>query len=305
MNQIHDINAWSLYWSEDRLYSCVAHSSDEDQKVLDTLWHGFSQALDPKSRLLDLATGNGAVAHAMLSVNKDLQIDAIDKASIDPNKSLKDAGDLSGVNFHSDVDLFDLSYEASEFDAITSQFGIEYAGLIEASIHVMSYLKIGGRFQFVIHHANSDIIESSKKKISELEQLTKKSGVLDTLIAVLGGKAEFAQLESEGQKYLMQEQPRSEQISGQVFAGIERIINNFAINPQSSLELGVSMDLRIRSELMRLQQLIKAGQTEAAMTSWLEKVSTQGLDASFSPIYLDPVKQNYLLGWLAVGVRKK
>lgn len=305
MNQQNDTNAWSLYWSEDRLYSCVAQSSDEDQKILNKLWQDFSQELEPSSRLLDLATGNGAVADALLSVNHALQVDAIDKASIDPKKFLKKYENLHSVHFHADTDIFDLPFEAPAFDAITSQFGIEYAGLESASLNVMNYLKVGGRFQFVIHHADSGIILSSMNKILELEQLTQESGILEVLIEVLGRKAEYAKLEAAGQEYLKKNLLQSKQISGQVFAGVEQIINGFATHPKESLELGVAMDIRVRSELSRLRQLISAGQTADTMASWLTKMSTLGVDASFSPLYLDSSEQDYLLGWLATGVRSK
>jgi hypothetical protein len=305
MNQPHDINAWSLYWSQDRLHSCVAQSSDEDQKVLSQLWQDFSQKLEPNSRLLDLATGNGAVADALMSVNNDLQIEAIDKANIDPKTFLKEHANLADVNFHANTDIFNLPFEPATFNAITSQFGLEYAGLEEASEQVISYLKIGGRLQFVVHHAQSGIILSSKNKIIELQQLTLKSGILETLLGLLSGKAEFATLEALGEDYLKQDLIRSEQISGQVFEGIERIIEGFPRYPKESLELAVAMDIRVRSELTRLSQLIIAGQTPESMASWAEKASTLGVEATFSPLYIDPNKPDYLIAWLATGVRSK
>lgn len=303
MSQQHEANAWSLYWSEDRLYSCVAQSSDEDQRVLNELWRDFSQGLEHNSRLLDLATGNGAVVDALKSANSTLRIDAIDKADIDPQKYLRDNNNFQDVDFHAGTDILNLPFDPSTFDAITSQFGIEYAGLGGASARVMRNLKIGGRFQFVIHHAQSGIILSSKKKILELEQLTQESGILDTLMGVISGKAEFTQLEVLGQKYLKQNLTRTEQISGQVFAGIERVISGFASHPKESYQLGVAMDLRVRSELARLQQLIEAGQTAESMKSWLEQVSANGASAIYEPLYLDSSKQDYLLGWLATGSR--
>lgn len=305
MNQPKDTNAWSLYWSEDRLYSCVAQSSDEDQKVLNTLWQSFSKTLQPNSHLLDLATGNGAVADALLSVNSDLKIDAVDKASIDPLKFLKQHGNLVNVNFHTDTDIFDMSFEPQTFDAITSQFGIEYAGLEKASMHVMPLLKVGGHFQFVVHHAQSGILLSSKSKIIELQRLTEQSGILETLIQALAGKADFAALEVLGEDYLAQDFSRSQQISGQVFTGIERIIANFATHPKQALDLGVAMDLRVRSELTRLGQLIAAGQTVEEIKAWSDKMSAIGVNAVFSPLYLDPTKQDYLLGWLVSGSRSE
>jgi hypothetical protein len=305
MNQPQDTNAWSLYWSEDRLYSCVAQSSVEDQKVLNMLWQGFSQKLAPGSRVLDLATGNGAVADALISTNSGLKIDAIDKASIDPKRFLKEQGNLLNVNFHADTDIFDLPFKSSTFDVITSQFGIEYAGFENASIKVIDYLKIGGHFQFVVHHAESGIILSSKDKIIELQRLTDKSGILETLIKVLGGKAEFSELETLGEAYLKQDIVRSQQISGQIFIGIERIINKFATHPRESLDLGVAMDLRVRSELARLRQLIAAGQTVDAMQAWSERMLASGVEPVISPLYLDPKKQDYLLAWLVSGSRRK
>ncbi|MFT4635889.1 MAG: hypothetical protein ACI854_001641 [Arenicella sp.] len=305
MNQPLDTNAWSLYWSQDRLHSCVAQSSDEDQKVLNSLWNDFSQKLEPNSRVLDLATGNGAVADALLSANSTLQVDAVDRASIDPKKFLSERGNLANVSFYADTDILDLPFDAASFNAITSQFGIEYAGLEAASEQVIPYLKIGGCFQWVIHHGMSGIILSSENKIIELQQLTQKAGILDTLLALLGGKAEFVELEALGKDYLKQDIIRSEQISGQVFEGIERIIDAFPRYPKESLDLAVAMDLRVRSELIRLNQLIAAGQTEDAMSSWAKKVAILGLEATFSPLYLDPSKQDYLLAWLATGVRSK
>ena len=87
--------------------------------------------------------------------------------------------------------------------------------------------------------------------------------------------------------------------------GIELIIERIDANMKESLELGVAMNLRVQSELTRLRQLVAAGHTEQAMSSWLEKITAQGLEARFSPLYLDPGESDYLLGWLASGVRSK
>ena len=156
-----------------------------------------------------------------------------------------------------------------------------------------------------MHHVDSGVITSSKAKIVELEKLTEKSGLLEALIGFLVGKVEFADLESAGQAFLQHDLPRTEQISGQVFAGIERIVSGLQDNTKASTELGIAMDLRVRAELARLHQLIQAGQSEQQMTSWSDAMSEQGIDAEFNPLYLDPSKQDYLLGWFATGVRNK
>lgn len=305
MKQPYDNNAWSLYWSEDRLHSCVAKSSDEDQHFLNHIWSDFAKGLTDNSNVLDLATGNGAVANALLATNRTLEIDAVDRAEISPLSALKSQNNLSTVTFHSEIDINEMSFELDSFDAITSQFGIEYAGLKSASKAALPLLKSAGRFQFIVHHSDSSLIQSSQLKITELEQLVRESGILQTLINSLGGNGDFSQLEHVGQDYLKLDKPRSEEITGQVFAGIERIIGGFSGNPNGAIELGLALDLRVRSELDRLRQLISASQSPQAMEAWLGDIADLGFTASYSPLYMDPASQGYLLAWLAFGVRRK
>ncbi|RBP53293.1 class I SAM-dependent methyltransferase [Arenicella xantha] len=295
-------NPWSLYWSADRLHSCVAQATDQDQTVLNELWRSFAQSLDSGAKVLDLATGNGAVASAMLAVRSDLDIDAVDKASIDPTSYLSGQENLAAVRFHADTDLFEMPFELSTFDAITSQFGIEYAGFSEASSTVLSLLKPGGRFRYVVHHSQSDIIASSRVKVTELEQLTQVNGLLDTLIKVLRRETDFNELEQLGAAYLEQDIVRTEAVSGQVFLGIEKIASGLQLRPKESIELGVAMNLRVRSELSRLQQLLAAGRSEDEMLAWQQGLlSDAGISASFEPIVIDRQESLYLLGWLVSG----
>lgn len=305
MNDVYDDNAWSLYWSENRLHSCVASSSDEDQKVLNSLWQSLAESLPSQSKILDLATGNGAVVNALIAANKTLEIDAIDKATIAPRETLSKHEFNENVRFHANIDVLNMPFENGSFDCITSQFGIEYAGLKRGSESSIVFLKTGGTLKFIVHNASSAIIMSSKNKITELEQLCKEGGVLDILIEVMAGKENFEKLESAGQYHLQNARLKSEAITGQVFSGVETIINNWASKPKESLELGVAMDMRVRSELARLQQLIQAGQTSEQMDEWLVFMNSLGVECHYTPLYLNPNNQDYLLAWSVTGVRTK
>ncbi|NNC99807.1 MAG: class I SAM-dependent methyltransferase [Gammaproteobacteria bacterium] len=304
MKNEHKEIAWSLYWAQDRLQSCVASGDDADQKRLSGLWQDFAVSLDANSRVLDLATGNGAVPAALLAARADIRLDAVDRAQVDPLNNLSEPKLLKAVRFHPQTDILQLPFDDACFDAITSQFGIEYAGLHAASAAVIPRLKAGGRFQFIVHHADSDIIRSSRLKLIEIEQLIQPGGLLETLIAMLRGDAEFADLETLGKQYLEQDIVRTKLISGQVFSGINQLSENLVSDPKRAMELGTTLDLRIRSEHERLCQMKKAAQTKQDMDQFargLESMSAQL--TALEPIYIDQNKQEYLLAWMAVGVK--
>ena len=88
---------WSLYWAENRLHSCVASGGEADQKVLNALWVALAESLPEQADVLDLATGNGAVPAAMLSVNSGLNIEAVDLADIDPTMFVKDRPEFENM----------------------------------------------------------------------------------------------------------------------------------------------------------------------------------------------------------------
>ena len=297
--------AWSIYWSQDRLHSCVASGADSDQQVLEMHWRDFAKSLNQGDRVLDLATGNGAVPSALLAARPELEIHAADKAEIDPIKFLSDGESLKAVKFYSQTDIYDLPFDSESFCALTSQFGIEYAGLAKAGVAVMSLLKSGGRFQFIVHNKHSDIILSSGKKSQELEQLLKPEGLLDTLMKVMRGELEFSALEAVGEKYLAKDDIKTQALSGQVFAGIDQVGQKLIDDAKGAVDLALAIDLRVRSEYQRLQEMADAAQDSSSMDSLVETLAALNVRVdTLKPIYVDTDKQEYLLGWLINGVKE-
>jgi ubiquinone/menaquinone biosynthesis C-methylase UbiE len=295
--------AWSLYWSQDRLHSCVASGADTDQQALETLWQDFAKSLD-QTRVLDLATGNGAVPFALLAERSELEIYAVDRAEIDPVKFLSQGEALKAVKFYSETDIYNLPFEEKSFSALTSQFGIEYAGLQKASVAVMKLLKVGGKFQFIVHNKDSDIILSSGQKLQELEQLLKPEGLLETLMKVMRGEVEFSELEDVGKKYLEQESIKTQALSGQIFDGINQLSQKLGDDSKGAIDLALAIDLRVRSEYQRLQEMADAAQDADAMDDLVDALRESNVHTdSLKPIYADQEKEEYLLGWLISGAK--
>lgn len=303
--QIEEI-AWSVYWAQDQLHSCVPAAQTNDQQCLVDLWQKFAKTLASDAKVLDLATGNGAVPVVLLGANPEIQVIAVDRAEIDPTQFVSDTPELHKVEFHPNVDIQRLPFEDDTMDAITSQFGIEYAGLLDAIEAALPKLKSNGELLFVIHNTDSEILATSAKKIVELEQLLKSNGPIENLLLMLQGKIQFEALEQAGREHMQSEAPKTEMISGQVFAGIESVANLLQHGEeediQKALKLGASLSLRANSELSRLIQMREAAQDQEQMEQLKSRANTLGIDVlECRPLYVNEPNKEYLLAWVFRG----
>lgn len=293
---------WSLYWAQDRLHSCVATEQDVDQKALNDVWETLSVGMGDSARVLDLATGNGAVPYALLAHNDTYKISAVDKADIAPLRYLSDRGLLESVEFVPNTDINNLEFKPNTFDAITSQFGIEYAGLEVATIAILPLLKSSGKLRFLVHHADSEIVKRSQEKVNEMAELIKPAGLIECLLCVLRGESELSSLEKIAIDYQAVNTSLSQQISGQVFSGINQIVAQMQNNHRAALELGATLNLRIRSEHTRLSQMIDAAQSHKSIADFSDKLERdENVSIEFTPYYVDDKSSKYLLGWLVDG----
>lgn len=293
--------AWSVYWAQDRLHSCIASENPDDERLLNAEWEEFAAKLPAAARVLDLATGNGAVPKALLATRSDLQIDAVDRAMIDPMKFLSDGGDLEKVRFHPQTDILELPFAAQSFDAITSQFGIEYATLTRAAPRVSSLLKPDGKLLFLTHHAESQLIVASQPKKRELERLIEPRGLLAVLHEIFSGNSSLSELEACGARYLEGKFVKTAAISGQVFEGINRIIELFERDINQARQLASNMDFRVRAEHQRLSQMIESAQTARSLDELSVIMDQHGVSIQFEPLYVESGQSPYLLCWSIQG----
>jgi ubiquinone/menaquinone biosynthesis C-methylase UbiE len=287
---------WSVYWAADRIHSCVAEDQQNDQGLLNKVWQDFAKKAVSGAQMIDLATGNGAVPLAMLSARTDLDLSGIDRASIDPSKYVSDRPELKQVKFYPNTDINDLGILDKRFDAVTSQFGIEYAGLHETIGAVSSNLKSLGELLFLIHHDQSNVITSSKSKVTEMKELLEPNGLVETVFSFLRREIEFSVLESSGQGFLDNSANYSEAVTGQIFSAIEQIVNTAQTNLSGSLEMAKTVKFKLSAEKQRLEQMIQSAQSKEEMNSYKNLLEGNGFVVkSLEPFYAD---DDYLLGWL-------
>jgi len=301
-----NIDSWTLYWQNDNLESCIAGQSSEDTRKIVDYWRDFASHLDHNATILDLATGNGAVPSMLLAGNPSLSIVAVDKAQIDPAKYLSQANQLASVRFLPDVDICGLPFEPESFDVVTSQFGLEYAPLHEACSSAVRVLKRSGSIRLLMHHEDSEIVRPSTETLAEIARLLVANGVMSCVVGYVAREISLDELEAAGQNYLMEENSKTRHISGQIFDGINQVIEGMTTNPGHARTLAHSMRLRLIAEQTRLQQLLHAA-LNAERAHKLEFVLREaGIEIEFFETFkLDEDSTgSALIGWQLSGRKK-
>lgn len=300
-----DIDPWTVYWQADHLESCIPSRTPEDSKEIAAFWQECAVTLKDGASVVDLACGNGAIPNQLLSVNSTLQICAVDKAEISPLEYLSHTGKLASVRFLPATDICELPFDDNSIDAVTSQFGIEYAPLKAACKAAVRVLKPGGVMRLLMHHAESEIVMPASATIAEITRLLEQQGPMKAIESFVSGKISIEQLETIGETYLQAEIPGSKQVSGQVFSGIDHIIDVMKTNPSQAQALLVNMGKRLVADRSRLQQLQSAALDEQQADSVAKEISELGMDIDiFEPFLINDQQEDCaLIGW-KISARK-
>jgi ubiquinone/menaquinone biosynthesis C-methylase UbiE len=301
-----NIDSWTLYWQNDNLESCIASQSSEDTRKIGAYWRNFASHLDHNATILDLATGNGAVPSMLLSGNPSLNIVAVDKAHIEPAKYLSQASQLASVSFLPDVDICELPFEPESFDGVSSQFGLEYAPMHEACSSAVRVLKKAGSIRLLMHHEDSEIVRSGTETLSEISRLLIPSGVMPCVIGYVARDISLDELEAAGQHYLMKDNSKTRHISGQIFDGINQVIESMTTNPAHAKTLAHSMRLRLIAEQTRLKQLLNAALNAERANKLAFVLREAGIEIElFETFKLDEDSNgSALIGWQLSGRKK-
>lgn len=295
-------NPWSLYWQQNQLHSCLESGNTGAQQLLESIWKQLASNLAEDAKVLDLATGNGAVPSLLLKHSPNLKIDAVDKAKINPNQHYHSNPLLTKVVFRGNIDIVNLPFLVNSFDAITSQFGIEYAGLEQATEAATPLLKENGLLVFIVHHHQSEVIKASKVKLIEIKELLKEGGLIEKFSAYLQKKLNRMQLEKAGQEFIDSNCQKSDQISGQIFAIIEQSIQKQQLGDGHVAE---TLDMQLRAQQQRLEQLLSVAQSEAKIEEYKAELAKHNLQIKqCKPVYAQAEQNSELIAWYISAIKK-
>lgn len=305
MNDTHE--PWSMYWEGGALNSCITGSEEQDARVIENFWQRFAAALPHNARVLDLATGNGAVPQQLLSTRPDLKITGVDSANIRPHDHVNSSHPLANAQFLANTDITQLPFDDDSFDAVTSQFGLEYSNCQLSIPEAARTLAPRGRLMLLVHHNDSAILSSGRRTLGEIDLLMHPGGVIDTLVAYVQGSASDDNLEQAGQRFLAEPTAKSRHVWGQILEGINRVINDRQTQPERAAALAHAMQQRLGAERARLSQLQLAARSEQDMAEITELLTISGLVAAApAPITSGDGEsiERVIIGWRVAADKK-
>ncbi|MFT3669292.1 MAG: class I SAM-dependent methyltransferase [Pseudoxanthomonas sp.] len=182
-NQTVRRKVWGAYWASGRLHSCTNTPDRNYEGAIGDFWDGFFAATRKGARILDLATGNGALP---LRVHRSLEgrarVDAIDLAALSP--AWYEPAKHTEIRFHAGIGMEKLPFEDAMFDEVVSQFGFEYADRPRALSEALRAAAPGARLAFVMHHAESVLVDVGREELGHHAWLISEEGLLPAAQAI-------------------------------------------------------------------------------------------------------------------------
>ena len=188
-------DAWSRYWARGAPHSCVGTYGENYGGAIGEFWREVFTGLPAVARVLDVATGNGALPRLLLEHchMPGVHCDAVDIAAVRPPwLAALTPADRERVRLHGGVDAAALPFGDRRFDLIVSQYGLEYTDLETTLPELLRVRAPGGGVAMVLHHAQGRPATLAKLEIDHLTWLTRENGLLDTAAALVEPMARAA-----------------------------------------------------------------------------------------------------------------
>ncbi len=181
---------WNRYWEHGFVTSCSGAFSGNYEGTLKAVWERFVAGCPRESRVLDICTGNGAIAMIANQVGRsrdlNLEIHAIDSATIRPLATVQQDRDLlEGIRFHSETPAESTPFRDGFFHAITGQYAFEYTDETGCIAELARIAAPGCRLQLVIHHTGSVVIETSREELSNGMLIMEQTRIFDLAGALM------------------------------------------------------------------------------------------------------------------------
>ena len=183
--------AWDRFWSYDRLSSFgTGAGAGNYGEPIAAGWRDFFTSLADGSRVLDLCTGNGAIAILAVEAGDRLKVTGADLAAVRPAVFVSDRKEeLAQIHFLAGTPAEQLPLDDAMADAVVSQYGIEYSDMDRSIPEAVRVLAPGGRLRFATHAAEGSVAADTRRAIEDADFLLDETDLVararDCILAVL------------------------------------------------------------------------------------------------------------------------
>ncbi|WP_299788145.1 class I SAM-dependent methyltransferase [uncultured Shewanella sp.] len=307
---------WSDYWEQGHLTSFGESFTGNYTGVLNKLWTPHFAELKDDFKVLDLATGNGAlplmVSDAIKNGKKRGEVIGVDLANIKTDIDSHNLAENLSVQLISNIDCIDLPFDNEHFSLVISQYGIEYADLNKALPEALRVLETNGRLALVMHHENSLILNRNRRILSIV-----KSDEAQEIFKLLNGIVEkMGEVKSKQDLDRAKQDQSCEALRKQLNASIGVLVNrdesalkdSELLNYVATLfQTGLFWSLekkknyirfateQIKTLDIRLSELIDAAQSEASLAELIKLIPQHSASLERLSTVVD--ENSDTLGW--------
>ena len=192
--------SWSRYWASGALTSLPEDFPANYDGEIRAFWHACCAEVPEEGSVLDVCTGNGAVAllvaEGLAEQGRRARITAVDLADIQPDRIRQRfpelAAHIDSVRFVGNRPFEAIALDDASQDLIVSQYGIEYCEPDAAAAQCARLLKPGGRLALITHATDSAMRATMKQELAQYE-VVEEAGLFDRTAAWRAGS-----LDTEG-----------------------------------------------------------------------------------------------------------
>lgn len=174
-----DTRLWDQFWNAGRTSCCSDQDGTDNAELVRQQWVEMFADVRDGDRVLDLCTGNGAVLEVarecVRETGRALELCGVDSAAIAPEND--ETSDEQPAAFFLRASVTALPFVDASFDAVTSQFGIEYAPLEPSVAEAMRVLREGGRARFVAHAKDGTTALNAVAELDDIAELEDDIGI--------------------------------------------------------------------------------------------------------------------------------
>lgn len=293
---------WDRYWQANRIASCAGRPGENYRPELLRGWRKFFQTLADGARILDLCTGNGAIplvaVESARQTGRVFHVTAVDRANVAPTQFVPDYREaLSKINFVGATDVSAMQYDEASFDAVTSQFGIEYTDLVRAPDQLVRLLAPNGRFRAVVHAREGFTVAAARLDIPDCHYLLQESRLFEyvraALVTAWRQDRSEVRLGTEAQSRYAKYRATHLQVAERMANAENPIILGSTLSvladtyakrryvPLETLQNKIDeAEIEVRAHLGRLEEMIEASLTEADMQAFVDTLKKSGLKSA-------------------------
>lgn len=315
---------WSTYWQTSGVLNSFAEGNVKYgySGELKAFWEAQFKAAPNAAKVVDIGTGNGALAILAYDFSraeqKDFVVEGLDAATIQPAKQFEQqpliAKKLKAIQFHSATPAEQLPHADSSVDLFVSQFGFEYSDRSASLAKMLSALKPAGRIVMVCHHAQSALTKQSKLAVEVLNYCLRQSPLFQLADMYFDlARQGIPQIGLDGwanyphQKILTQSlqwtmdvlKERFKQADAQPFvtdviARVARLLQSMQADNQPALIKALGLEYRLLNDhYLRVQDQLAASLAKKDISALEKQAQQLGAKFQAEPLTID----GQLFGW--------